>query len=364
MATENLTFLAGRKALVTVREKGLTPDMVKVIAGAAGGPKGLVLTSLDRAIFASWLKDRTAPLFLLGSSIGAWRFAAVSRIRAAEVIEELEEAIIRQRYEATPSREAVSRGSLKILDRLLEGSGSSEVMEHPYLRLSILAARCKWPVASDNKVLLGIGLMDAALYNAMHRAGLSFFFERTLFYDPREVPPFFHMKGLPMNQVALTERNLKPALLATASMPLLMTGVRNIPGAPPGVYRDGGVLDHDLDVPFLRGGEGIVLFPHYTDRLVPGWFDQRLPWRGSALSNLENVLLVTPRSPFMERLPFGRLPEKWDFLLFRGRDDERIACWRRAMEESRILGEEFLATVESGRIRERVRPIPESRRRN
>jgi hypothetical protein len=363
MTTKNLTFLAGRKALATIREKGLTPDMVKVIAGAAGGPKGLVLTSLDRAIFASWLKDRTAPLFLLGSSIGAWRFAAVARIRAVDAIEALEEAIVTQRYEATPSRAAVSRGSLKILDRLLEGSGSGELLDHPYMRLSILAARCKWPAASDNKVLLGIGLMDAALYNALHRTALSFFFERTLFYDPRKVPPFFRMKGLPMNRVALTERNLKPALLATASMPLLMTGVRNIPGAPPGVYRDGGVVDHDLDVPFLPSAEGIVLFPHYTDRLVPGWFDKRLPWRGTAPSNLENVLLVTPRSSFMERLPFGRLPEKWDFLLFRGRDDERIACWRRATEESRVLGEEFLAAMESGDIRQRVRPIPERRGR-
>jgi hypothetical protein len=337
--------------------------MVQVIAGGAGGPKGLILTSLDRAIFASWLKDRTAPLFLLGSSIGAWRFAAASRSRPAEVIEALEEELIRQRYEATLSRAVVSRGSLKILDRLLEGGGSREVLEHPYLRLSILAARSKWPVASDNKLLLGLGLADAALYNAVHRAALSFFFERTLFYDPRELPPFFRMKGLPLNRVALSKGNLKPALLATASMPLLMRGVRNIPGAPPGVYRDGGVLDHHLDVPFLRGGEGIVLFPHYTDRLVPSWFDKRLPWRQPTPSNLENVLLVTPRSSFLERLPFGRLPEKWDFLVFHGRDDERIACWRRVIEESRFLGEEFLAAVESGDIRERVRPISESHRR-
>jgi hypothetical protein len=272
----------------------------------------------------------------------------------------LEEEIIQPRHAATPRAEALSRASLRILDRLLKGRGSSEVLDHPYLRLSILAARCKWPVASDHKVLLGIGLMDAALYNAVHRGALSFFFERTLFFDPREIPPFFHMRGLPMHRVALSEGNLKLALLATASMPLLMTGVKNIPGAPPGVYRDGGVLDHHLDVSFLCGGEGIVLCPHYTDRLVPGWFDKRLPWRQPAPSNLENVLLVVPRRSFLERLPFGRLPQNRDFLLFRGKDEDRIACWRKVMEESRILGEEFLATVESARIREQVRPIPES----
>ncbi len=53
--------------------------MVKVIAGAAGGPKWLLLHHLDRVIFSSWLRPRTSPLFLLGSSAGAWRFAAAAQ---------------------------------------------------------------------------------------------------------------------------------------------------------------------------------------------------------------------------------------------------------------------------------------------
>jgi len=78
-STENLVFLAGKKAFIRIRKEGLKPEMVKVIAGAAGGPKWLVLNHLDRVIFSSWFKMRTKPLFLLGSSIGAWRFAAASQ---------------------------------------------------------------------------------------------------------------------------------------------------------------------------------------------------------------------------------------------------------------------------------------------
>ncbi len=78
-STENLVFLAGKKAFSIIKEEGLKPEMVKVIAGAAGGPKWLVLNHLDRVIFSSWFKMRTKPLFLLGSSIGAWRFAAASQ---------------------------------------------------------------------------------------------------------------------------------------------------------------------------------------------------------------------------------------------------------------------------------------------
>ena len=37
--SHNLVFLAGSEALAVVREQGLRPEMVKVVAGAAGGPK-------------------------------------------------------------------------------------------------------------------------------------------------------------------------------------------------------------------------------------------------------------------------------------------------------------------------------------
>ena len=53
--------------------------MVDVVAGAAGGPKWLVLCGLDRAIFTSWIMERTRPVHLLGSSVGAWRFAALAQ---------------------------------------------------------------------------------------------------------------------------------------------------------------------------------------------------------------------------------------------------------------------------------------------
>ena len=60
---ENLVFLAGRKAYTIIKEKGLHPEMVKVIAGAAGGPKWLVLNHLDRYIFSTWLKTELSHYF-------------------------------------------------------------------------------------------------------------------------------------------------------------------------------------------------------------------------------------------------------------------------------------------------------------
>ena len=68
-----LRIYAGAKALAVIRERGgLSPEQVRVIPAAAGGPKGLMLLRLDQYLFGEWLKDSSAPLHLVGASIGAW----------------------------------------------------------------------------------------------------------------------------------------------------------------------------------------------------------------------------------------------------------------------------------------------------
>jgi len=47
---EKLVFLAGDRALEAIRSRGLSPEDVEVVAGAAGGPKWLILSRLDRLI--------------------------------------------------------------------------------------------------------------------------------------------------------------------------------------------------------------------------------------------------------------------------------------------------------------------------
>jgi hypothetical protein len=70
MSTEKLVFLAGKRALETICSQGLRPVDVKIVAGAAGGPKWMILGQLDRLFFGSWFRGRRQPLYLLGSSAG------------------------------------------------------------------------------------------------------------------------------------------------------------------------------------------------------------------------------------------------------------------------------------------------------
>lgn len=113
-----------------------------------------------------------------------------------------------------------------------------------------------------------------------------------------------------------------------------------------------------MDIDFLNGNDGIVLFPHYSRRIVPGWFDKHLSWRKPAAANMKNVLLVAPSAAFIDRLPYGKIPDRKDFYRFTGGDKTRIEYWLKAAEMSRQLSQSFMSAVESGRIKNLVEPMP------
>lgn len=355
--TQLLAFYAGKKAFSRIRASGLQPEDVRVVAGAAGGPKWLVLRHLDSVLFGSWLQSRKTPLYLIGSSIGAWRFAAASQEAPLAALQRFQEAYLEQAYGANPSPRAVNHELERILNALMGAQGPGQILANPLLRINIMAVRCKGWLGSDDKARLLPGLGLAAAGNAIYRRSLGLFFERTLFYDPRDLPPFFRLPGFPMHQVPLHADNIKPALMASGSIPLLMPGVDRIPGAPPGVYRDGGIIDYHMNLAYMNPEDGIVLFPHYAEALIPGWLDKQIPWRQPNIANMDPVLLIAPSQAALEQLPYKKIPDRNDFYKFAGRDAERVAYWREVLDMSRKMADEFMEIVTSGRIRERVQPV-------
>ena len=157
---------------------------------------------------------------------------------------------------------------------------------------------------------------------------------------------------MPSASRKLPEAERAIAAIASGSIPMVMEGVRDLPGAGAGTYRDGGLLDYHLDLPY--SGEDIVLYPHFTDRVIPGWFDKGLPWRRGDTSRLQDVLLLAPSREYLARLPFGKLPDRNDFKRFMGDDPGRRKYWRTAMDESRRLGDEFLELAANGGLGERL----------
>ncbi|MGA6926308.1 MAG: patatin-like phospholipase family protein, partial [Desulfosarcina sp.] len=297
MNGDALVFLAGGRALKTIRSQQIQPDDVKVVAGAAGGPKWLLLGQLDRALFGTWFRERRHPLHLIGSSIGSWRFAAASRTDPVAAIDHMEEIYIHQAYTPKPTPREISETLGAIIRQVLGAEGAREILSHPFNRLNLLAVRGRHLLASDQRLPLAIGLAAAITSNLLRRNWLRHFFQQTLFSDPRDRPPFSSIGLEPCARLDLTPDNLVPALLASGSIPYLMEGVGQIPHAG-GIYRDGGVVDYHLDIPFGLNGTGIVLFPHFSRRIIPGWFDKHLPWRQPSADHQADTLLVAPSERF------------------------------------------------------------------
>lgn len=354
---KKLKILAGKKALSILREEGLKKESLSVIAGAAGGPKWLVLSGLDRAIFSSWLASSDHPVFLIGSSIGAWRFAAIAQGMGSGAYDRFEQAYLEQRYSVRPTASEVYRVILGVRDAYLGPTGAEAVLAHPFFRLSMIATRCRGIFTRDERFALGPAMIFAALVNLVSRRAMNIFFSRTLVSDPRTAPPFFPNGRDPVQRVPLTAGNMGSALMASGSIPLVMEGVKNIEGARAGTYRDGGILEYHLDVPY--GTDGIVLFPHFMRRIIPGWLDKSMPWRKPDPGNMENVVLVCPSEAFIDSLPHRRIPDREDFKHFRGNDKERIASWKKVVEMSLVLGEEFLELVHGGAIGREATPLEE-----
>jgi len=354
--TPMLSIYAGKKALEIIRDEGLRPERISVMAGAAGGPKGLVLNGLDRFLMTFFAR-RTQPLFMIGASIGAWRFVATVLGRAA--LERFTEAYITQYYHRPPSPDEVTAKSRYILKQLMGKHTPDEVLAHPIYRLSVLAVRGRHLAASRRNPVLSIGMGSAAAANLVKRVLLKYFFERTLFYDSRDVPPYIGLNDLPSQTVALSPANLIPATMASGAIPLLMAGIQDIPGAKKGIYWDGGIVDYHLDIDYLGGNSTrLVLFPHYAARIIPGWLDKSLAWRLPVSVSRDNLVLLTPSRAFVSRLPFGKIPDREDFKRFLGRDGERIAYWRQAVTASAMMAEALSEALDSGSIRQMVRPLP------
>ena len=147
--------------------------------------------------------------------------------------------------------------------------------------------------------------------------------------------------------VQLHRENLSEALVASASIPMILEGVADIPRAPAGVYWDGGIIDYHLHLPY-HNAKGLVLYPHFIDRIVPGWLDKALPWRRARGEWLDNVVLVAPSAEYVSKLPYGKLPNRSDFKKFVGDDEARERYWKTAIAESARLGDEFLEFTRKG----------------
>jgi hypothetical protein len=338
-----LSVYLGKDAAARIGREGWSADLFSLLLGASGGPKWFILGHLDRLLFGDFLQRSDQPLSALGSSIGAWRHTCLAMRDPAAAVDRLQQGYLYQHYDSKPTVREVSEVSRNILRQVLADSGAVDLANHPRIHTHIVTARGRGPAAASSRPLLATGMGAAALGNTISRGLLKYHFQRVVFHSGAEPNPGLDLHDFHTRYCRLDQQNVDAALHASGAIPFVLTGERDIPGAPPGQYWDGGIIDYHFDLSQHRG-EGLILYPHFSASVIPGWFDKFLPWRQAAIHEVDNLVMLCPSEEFIADLPFGKIPDRSDFT--RLQEDERIRYWEECVERSKALAEEFAQLIE------------------
>ena len=310
---EALTILAGGKARERIAREGWHPALFDTLIGASGGPKFLGIAGLDRFLFGDFLTRSSHPMHLIGSSIGTWRHAALTAREPLAALDRLTTRYIEQVYDPKDGRSRVEQvGALCewVMDGFLDPADYEQLCEHPRFITHIVTARGRGPNSAAHAIPQATGMFLAGLSNALHRNLLQSWFQRVIFSCRGYEDLDFEFEDFSTLHVPLSRDNVRAALLASASIPFVMPGQRDIDGAPKGHYWDGGIVDYHFDFSNHRGS-GLVLYPHFRPDVTPGWFDKFLPWRGTDPLLLEQVVLICPSPEYLGRLPLSTATTRW-----------------------------------------------------
>ena len=339
-----LEIIAGKTARKHLAEMGWQPELFKSLVGASGGAKLLGLGYLDRIIFGDFLQRSHHQMELYGSSIGSWRHAALASPNPANAIAALQERYLNQTWDENETRsatEVVDELCDWVLDGILTPGVAAHITKKQRFETHIVTARGRGLNSMHNRGTVMLGMAKALLVNIIDRRFLEHSFQRAVFSSGKSSE--FLFKDFDTVQVPLTEANLRSALLASGSVPLLMSGRRNIEGAPKGQYWDGGIIDYHFDFTNYAG-EGLVLYPHFSTAITTGWFDKALPWRRISPASIDRLIVVAPSKVYVRSLPNGKIPDRRDFKTFK--TEERMKYWNHALESSKLLAEAFNDAIE------------------
>jgi hypothetical protein len=349
-----LDLYAGPTAQKEIQKHGLQQDMFDYMLGASGGPKWFVLAGLDRVVFNDFFATRSKPLHIIGSSAGAFRFACFAQQNPLAALNRLADRYSHTVYSDKPTANEITLSGLELLDYVLGDTGIDEIIENPVIKAHFIVARCKGLTRFESKPLQMTGLLASAGANALKRSFLQQFYERYVFASPSSELQITDPNNMPTYSVKLAKNNLAQALMASGSIPVVIEGMTNINGAPKGMYRDGGIIDYHFDLTF-GPSKGLVFYPHFYSKPIPGWFDKSLKRRLPHKSSYDNVVMAVPSAEFVASLPYQKIPDRKDFETMSA--DQRIHYWQTVIQQSDQLGEAFLEATQDKNIADKVKPF-------
>lgn len=346
-----LEVFAGTKALKTLQQEGFKSHLFSHFLGASGGPKWFSHYALDTYLIAEFFQDRKTPLHFVGSSAGAFRASCFARKNPVNALESLARIYSQTCYAKDADAKQISLQTQDLIDELFGNDGADDIINNALYQAHFIVAKCQGLGGSDHKWRQATGMLSSYVKNRFGRQYINHDFNRYIFqpaHSKLTVEDPFH---IPTHHISLTSDNIKAALLASGSIPLVMEGIRDITGTPKGVYRDGGLIDYHFDLNF--NNQGLLLYPHYDAKPRAGWFDKSLN-RIPHHKHYENTVMLCPSADFIASLPYGKIPDRYDFSKMT--DEQRIPYWQKVMKMTSELADELDDLIQRQDIR-RIQPL-------
>lgn len=331
-----IDIYAGENALKTIHKHGFKQELFTNFLGASGGPKWFTLFGLDKYLFGEFFKDRTTELNLIGSSAGAFRAACLAQHDPVGAITRLANKYAHTVYNDKPSTQEISDSAFDMLDHIFGETGIPEIIQNTIFKAHFIVAKSNGLTRYENKLLQGAGLLASMMLNKVDRKLLARQYERYIYRPASSQVKINDPYHFTSHYVDLTKENIGSALLASGSIPMVMSGIKNIPNSPNGMYRDGGIIDYHFDFAIESKHSGLTLYPHFNPNPKAGWFDKNSA-RQVLAKNYQNTVLLVPSAQFIASLPFGKIPDRTDFETLDAAT--RIKYWLTVLSETDRLAE-------------------------
>lgn len=335
-----LDIYAGPVAKQKLQEQGFNPELFSTFLGASGGPKWFTLFGLDKYLFGEFFKNKQSSLDLVGSSAGAFRASCLAQDDPVAAITELAYRYSETDFTLDASPQGVTRAAEQLLTQILPHDHMQQVLNNERFKVHFITALCSGAVAKESKLHQAAGLTKSLFNNALGRQRLTQQYQRVVFSTAPKALKYQEASVFATEYVGLTEQNFHQALLASGAIPMVMLGIKDIPGAPAGMYRDGGIIDYHFD--FKIESEGLTLYPHFNSKPKAGWFDKNLK-RTANPHNYDSTVMLVPSQEFVSGLPFSKIPDRTDFEKID--TSTRIRYWHKVFEETERLAESFSNAV-------------------
>ena len=339
--SSSLRVFAGAEAKRRIESEGFHLDLFDTLIGASGGPKWLTLYGLDR-VLAPELAKRTTPIDLVGSSIGALRLTCYAQPDPGVALERFKEKYTDVR-DTIFTPETITKFVYETARSVV--GDENYLIDNPVRRLHVVVARCRG--MADIRSAPMLSMLAPATANVVSpslvpKAGI----DRILFAADLS-SSLASNRDYAGHRVQLSGENIVDVLFATGSIPGFVDNVRDIAGAPKGNYRDGGIVDYHFD-PSWHDGDGLILYPHFSQRIVPGWFDKAFKSRHRDPSTWERLVVLAPSDEYVSRLPYGTIPDRKNGQKL-GPED-LYQYWTQTADAGRELGDDLARMLEAGRV--------------